>query len=199
MCGPNLPRPSLGGALAVLSAPSGSGSGSSSGESRPLLRGSLVFHSPRPGTPPTVATHATFTPQGAAATAAAAAAAAGEDEDEDDYEEAEELDLSDYVVGIHATGDLLKPAFQSPILHQFGFTGSSNNDDNNNNNNKRSASSSSSSCTEVLLATPLEIGVGGDGIIGRRVTVWRRGGSGASGSGSSSSSRPVAEGIVGYN
>ncbi|KAI1858962.1 uncharacterized protein JN550_012320 [Neoarthrinium moseri] len=42
---------------------------------------------------------------------------------------------------------------------------------------------------EVLLARPLEIGVGGDGIIGRKVTVWRTEAGGAR----------VAEGIVGFN
>lgn len=79
-----------------------------------------------------------------------------------------------------ASGDLLQPAFQSPILHRFGFGFGFPEGE-----GVRSSS---------RLATPLEIGVGGDGIIGRRVTVWRSGAADGSSGGF-----PVAEGIVGYN
>ncbi|EMR68174.1 hypothetical protein MGN70_002462 [Eutypa lata] len=167
MCGPNLPRPSLGGALAVLNSPSG--------ENRspvPTLCGSLVFHSPRSGASSSIATHATFTPLLRSGSV-----------HQDTSGDEEEVDMADYVVGIHASGDLLKPAFQSPILHHFGFREgviTANN------------RPTSRAETEILLTTPLEIGVGGDGIIGRRVTVWRR-------SGIADGEFPVAEGIVGYN
>lgn len=45
--------------------------------------------------------------------------------------------------------------------------------------------------TEILLDEPLEIGVGGSGIIGRKVSVWRNMGNGLG--------QQVAEGIVGFN
>ena len=83
------------------------------------------------------------------------------------------------------TGDLQRPALESPILHRIGFRGAA----------PRSGTqtpSQTSSEIRVSLAAPLDLGVGGDGIIGRRVTLWRDvdddGGAG-----------PVAEGIVGFN
>jgi hypothetical protein len=41
---------------------------------------------------------------------------------------------------------------------------------------------------EAELCQPLMMGVGGDGIIGRRVTIWTL-----------NATAPIAEGIVGYN
>ncbi|KAI1841264.1 hypothetical protein JX266_012500 [Neoarthrinium moseri] len=165
MCGPQTPRPSqnLGGALAVLSC---------SPESQTPFSGSLVFHS-RPGSSSssssspelgaTMATHATFTPSSSA---------------EDDA-----WSLDGCVVGIHATGDLRSSSSslsEQALLHSFDFGRA---------RPALAARRSGGGSMEVLLARPLEIGVGGDGIIGRKVTVWRTEAGGAR----------VAEGIVGFN
>ncbi len=97
MCGPDLPRPSLGGALAVLSAPRGGGSPRR--RRRPALCGSLVFHGRRPAgaRPCVVATHATFTPL---PRRRGVGDGAPEEEEEEEEEEDEQPDISDYVVGI---------------------------------------------------------------------------------------------------
>ncbi|RYO80090.1 hypothetical protein DL764_009941 [Monosporascus ibericus] len=189
MCGDNLPRPSLGGALVVLSAPYDSGSPtptslvenkSSNTNPFPFLSGKLVFHSQQPGATSGVATHATFTPHappGPNSETAGAAAVA--------------INMADYVVGIHASGDLLTLASQSPVLYQFELDEGA----------PRRIDAGAWPCsTEVRLAQPLPLGVGGDGIIGRRVTVWsRRCRAAGGGKGDEAALLPVAEGIVGFN
>lgn len=83
------------------------------------------------------------------------------------------------MIGIHATGDLrLADQAAEMMLHQLDF--------------KRSRPSiARSRSTEIILDEPLEIGVGGQGIIGRKVSVWRGRGNGEG--------IRVAEGIVGFN
>ncbi|RYP24501.1 hypothetical protein DL765_000521 [Monosporascus sp. GIB2] len=189
MCGHDLPRPSLGGALAVLSAPYDSRSSTptspaedngSNTDPFPLLSGKLVFHSQQPGTASAVATHATFTPHALPGLRSGAAGAA-----------ADTINMADYVVGIHASGDLLTPASQSPVLYRFGLGEGA----------PRRTDMGAGPCgTEVRLARPLPLGVGGDGIIGRRVTVWSRRRRAAGGDeGDEAALLPVAEGIVGFN
>ncbi|RYO88025.1 hypothetical protein DL766_007506 [Monosporascus sp. MC13-8B] len=189
MCGHDLPRPSLGGALAVLSAPHDSRSsmptspaGEKGSDADPFLfpSGKLVFHSQQPGTTSAVATHATFTPHAFPGPSSGTAGAA-----------AGTIIMADYVVGIHASGDLLTPASRSPVLYQFGLGEGA----------PRRTDMGAGPCgTEVRLARPLPLGVGGDGIIGRRVTVWsRRGRAAGSDKGDEAALLPVAEGIVGFN
>ncbi|CAJ2510243.1 Uu.00g061430.m01.CDS01 [Anthostomella pinea] len=86
-------------------------------------------------------------------------------------------DMESCVVGIHETGDLTRSAVISPFLHKFNM----------------SPDVSLLGCAkrramEVELRRPMKIEVGGDGIIGRRVSVWIARGV-----------DPVAEGIIGYN
>ncbi|RYP51862.1 hypothetical protein DL769_010747 [Monosporascus sp. CRB-8-3] len=189
MCGHNLPRPSLGGALAVLSAPydsrpsmptSPAEDKSNNTDSFPFLSGKLVFHSQQSGTTSTVATHATFTPHALPGPNSETAGAAPDT-----------INMADYVVGIHASGDLLTPASQSPVLYQFELSEGAP---------RRTDTGARPCSTEVRLARPLPLGVGGDGIIGRRVTVWsRRRRAACGGEGDEAALLPVAEGIVGFN
>ncbi|KAK6212374.1 hypothetical protein LQW54_005327 [Pestalotiopsis sp. IQ-011] len=164
MCGPQTPRPSqpLGGALAVLNAPSPSPSSPSPGAA---LSGHMVFHTlPGPSTsPPTMATHMTYTPSCASAPAA------------DD-----EHPLDGCVVGIHSTGDMRTTTTTTgydDLLHRLDF--------------RTSLCGRTRSSAGLVLDEPLEIGVGGGGIIGRKVSVWRDFGNGRG--------VRVAEGIVGFN
>ncbi|KAI1194738.1 hypothetical protein F5X97DRAFT_264605 [Nemania serpens] len=81
------------------------------------------------------------------------------------------------LVRIHETGDLTRPAttspswttfYSKPVIEVLG--------------------GEAKWSMEVELEQPMKIEVGGDGIIGRRVSVWTHQGTG-----------PVSEGIVGYN
>ncbi|KAI5863294.1 hypothetical protein GGS23DRAFT_525465 [Durotheca rogersii] len=87
-------------------------------------------------------------------------------------------DIDACVVIIHETGDLTTSAIISPVLCRFSLARGRwilSEDD-----RERSI--------EVPLSHPMRIEVGGEGIIGRRVTLW-----------SEQSSSPAAEGIIGYN
>ncbi|OTA60839.1 hypothetical protein K449DRAFT_383592 [Hypoxylon sp. EC38] len=106
-----------------------------------------------------VATHVTFTPNENSASNSLAS-------------------LDSYVVGIHETGDLTKSAIISPFLYKFSMA-----QDHSISQNDRQERS-----IEVPLSHPMKIEVGGDGIIGRRVTIW-----------SQHASDPIAEGVIGYN
>jgi len=75
-------------------------------------------------------------------------------------------------------GDLLNPAVARPPLHHLDISGTS----------RRSSHDSSA---EWELGKALDLGVGGTGIIGRRITVHRAAGRGLTG--------PIAEGIIGWN
>ncbi|KAI1144414.1 hypothetical protein F5Y05DRAFT_364611 [Hypoxylon sp. FL0543] len=86
--------------------------------------------------------------------------------------------LDSYVVGIHQTGDLTKSAIISPFLYKFSMA--QGRPTSHNDGQERSI--------EVPLSHPMKIEVGGDGIIGRRVTLW-----------SQHDMDPIAEGIIGYN
>jgi hypothetical protein len=88
--------------------------------------------------------------------------------------------MSSYVVGIHATGDLRSEMQQESLLHKFSLG-----------EQRPFGAELCNRSMEVLLAEPLEIGVGGCGIIGRKITVWR-------GEGEGEDIR-IAEGIVGFN
>ncbi|KAK8034496.1 hypothetical protein PG993_009491 [Apiospora rasikravindrae] len=81
-----------------------------------------------------------------------------------------------YTIGIHKLGDLTTSALVSPFIHKFNLGGK----DSDCNTEPRALSAS--------LSHPLRIEVGHEGIIGRRVTVWKQGGA-----------SPLAEGIIGYN
>ncbi|KAH6652573.1 hypothetical protein BKA67DRAFT_659272 [Truncatella angustata] len=92
----------------------------------------------------------------------------------------DDASLEGCMIGIHAAGDLRMVGCpeEETMLHRFDF--------------RRARPSLSRSCSaEVLLDEPLEIGVGGRGIIGRKVSVWRDRGGGEG--------VRVAEGIVGFN
>ncbi|KAI1404465.1 hypothetical protein F4819DRAFT_124884 [Hypoxylon fuscum] len=82
------------------------------------------------------------------------------------------------VVAIHETGDLTKSAIISPFLHKFSMA----------RNRPSSPDDQQGQSIEVSLNHPMKIEVGGDGIIGRRVTLW-----------SQHAVDPIAEGIIGYN
>ncbi|ETS79851.1 hypothetical protein PFICI_07380 [Pestalotiopsis fici W106-1] len=192
MCGIQSPRPSqpLGGALAVLNAPTCS---SPSSRLR-ALSGHMVFHglpatssssssSSSLSTPSNMATHITYTPS------------LLKEEDYDDATEKHPLDGC--VIGIHSTGDLrttrrsTTPESESEdeqdedqyeqmlLLHRLDLSAACP-------SLVRTARS-----TELRLEGPLEIGVGGVGIIGRKVSVWRDSGNGRG--------VRIAEGIVGFN
>ncbi|KAF7535241.1 hypothetical protein G7054_g5562 [Neopestalotiopsis clavispora] len=179
MCGIQSPRPSqpLGGALAVLNAPT-----SSTPSSRlQALSGHMVFHAlPQDASSSSsylsnLATHITYTPSS--------------------LEDAAGNDLSGCVIGIHSTGDLRAPRSSSSttsdsedseeedqeemsLLHRLDFSAAQ-------------PSVVRTRSTEIRLEEPLEIGVGGSGIIGRKVSVWRDSGNGRG--------VRIAEGIVGFN
>ncbi|OTB04996.1 hypothetical protein M426DRAFT_320305 [Hypoxylon sp. CI-4A] len=105
-----------------------------------------------------VATHATFTP----------------DEDAVSYPDG----LDSCVVGIHETGDLTQSAIISPFLYKFSMARCPS----------KQQEGQEYQPIEVPLSHPMKIEVGGDGIIGRRVTLW-----------SKHAVDPIAEGIIGYN
>lgn len=180
MCGIQSPRPSqpLGGALAVLNAPT------SSAPSTRLqaLSGHMVFHalpqddsSSSTSCSSNMATHITYTPSSL---------------DNNDGH-----DLSGCVIGIHSTGDLRARRSSSSttsdsedseeedqeemsLLHRLDFSAAR-------------PSVIRTRSTELRLEEPLEIGVGGSGIIGLKVSVWRDSGNGRG--------VRIAEGIVGFN
>ncbi|KAI1469490.1 uncharacterized protein F4812DRAFT_423293 [Daldinia caldariorum] len=87
------------------------------------------------------------------------------------------VDLDSYIVGIHETGDLTRSAIMSPFLHKFNMARTDS-----------TLQSDQGRSIEVPLTHPMNIEVGGDGIIGRRVTLWLQG-----------AVDPIAEGIIGYN
>ncbi|KAH8673508.1 hypothetical protein BX600DRAFT_455445, partial [Xylariales sp. PMI_506] len=80
-------------------------------------------------------------------------------------------------VGIHKTGDLTTSAIISPFIYKFPLQKTLS----------RSDCGSEMATMEAELSQPLELGVGGDGIIGRRVTIW-----------APDAIEPIAEGIIGY-
>lgn len=82
----------------------------------------------------------------------------------------------DCMIGIHETGDLTTSAIISPFKYRFGLQRSLGHD------------VYSQFQMQAQLSSPLPLGVGGEGIIGRRVTIWKR-----------NSTAPFAEGIIGYN
>lgn len=108
-----------------------------------------------------MATHMTYTPSSTSTSAAA-----------------DEHPLDGCVVGIHSTGDMRTgTAGYDDLLHRLDF--------------RTSPYGRTRSSAGLVLDEPLEIGVGGDGIIGRKVSVWRDFGNGRG--------VRVAEGIVGFN
>lgn len=82
------------------------------------------------------------------------------------------------MIGIHSGGDLRLAEQTGDMLYQIAF-------------GRSRPSLTRNPSTEVLLDEPLEIGVGGLGIIGRKISVWRNMGNGEG--------ERVAEGIVGFN
>ncbi|GAW22988.1 hypothetical protein ANO14919_125350 [Xylariales sp. No.14919] len=81
------------------------------------------------------------------------------------------------LVRIHETGDLTRPATTSPLWATFSLKPILG-----------ALRDGKAPIMEVVLERPMKIEVGGDGVIGRRVSVWTQQGAG-----------PIAEGIVGYN
>ncbi|KAI1443361.1 hypothetical protein F5Y02DRAFT_220791 [Annulohypoxylon stygium] len=106
-----------------------------------------------------VATHVTFTPDETSASNSV-------------------VGLDSCVVAIHETGDLTKSAIISPFLYKFSMTQGL----------PTEQVEQQIGSIEVPLSHPMKIEVGGDGIIGRRVTLW-----------SQHAVDPIAEGIIGYN
>lgn len=86
-------------------------------------------------------------------------------------------DATKYMVGIHATGDLTTSAIISPFIYKFNLEKEPSNED-----------MDEPDTLETRLDRPLAVAVGGEGIIGRRVTLWEQ-----------HATEPFAEGIVGYN
>lgn len=84
----------------------------------------------------------------------------------------------EYTVKIHETGNLLEPAHKSPVLHSLSlrFPVPSLSSSSPSPLPSPSANTSPQSQQEqhqFPLREPLEVGVGGQGIIGRRVTIWQ--------------------------
>ena len=73
-------------------------------------------------------------------------------------------------------GDLTTSALVSPFIHEFSL------------DQRDSDCAAGARTLSASLNQPLRIEVGHEGIIGRRVTVWKQGGL-----------LPLAEGIIGYN
>ncbi|KAI1293092.1 hypothetical protein F5Y03DRAFT_400183 [Xylaria venustula] len=149
MCGDHS-RVSSGGALAVMKP-----SSFTPGASQIPLAGRLVFHNRTEER--SFATHAIFTA--------------------DSYCESDSDTAEPFLVRIHETGDLTKPATTSSSWATFSFSPAVG-----------ALVGGEIPSVEVKLGRPMKIEVGADGIIGRRVSVWTQEGVG-----------PVAEGIVGYN
>ncbi|KAI2465330.1 hypothetical protein F4781DRAFT_435538 [Annulohypoxylon bovei var. microspora] len=124
----------------------------------PEMTGRLTFHDCGKGS--SVATHVTFTPDENGASNSVTG-------------------LDSCVVAIHETGDLTKSAIISPFLYKFNMTQG---------RPIQQEDEQQERSIEVLLSHPMKIEVGGDGIIGRRVTLW-----------SQHAADPIAEGIIGYN
>ncbi|KAI0964923.1 hypothetical protein F4678DRAFT_468063 [Xylaria arbuscula] len=148
MCG-DLSRVSGGGALAVMK-PSQLTPGAS-----PIPAGRLVFHNKTEER--SLATHAIFTADSSC--------------------ESDSATAEPFLVRIHETGDLTKPATTSSAWATFSFSPAVG-----------ALVGGEIPSVEVRLGRPMKIEVGVDGVIGRRVSVWTQEGVG-----------PVAEGIVGYN
>ncbi|KAJ1329020.1 hypothetical protein MN608_05751 [Microdochium nivale] len=116
-----------------------------------------------------------------------------------------------YMLQIHTSGNLLDPAGSSPVLHTLSLTLGLGLDGTTTTTTTPRSTSSSQTHSEPLpepelepqqMPAPLEIGVGGDGIIGRRVTVWHvtRAYSPTSTPTATTKTRVlVAEGIIGFN
>ncbi|KAF5025111.1 hypothetical protein F66182_2812 [Fusarium sp. NRRL 66182] len=85
--------------------------------------------------------------------------------------------LSDLYVVIHSSGDMTRDASECGLFRQFSL--------------QTRPTCRQEDFVERPLQGPLSLEVGGDGIIGRRVSVYSRLGSGQD--------RIVAEGIVGFN
>ncbi|KAM0229868.1 hypothetical protein ACHAP5_011521 [Fusarium lateritium] len=83
--------------------------------------------------------------------------------------------LSDLYVVIHSSGDMTRNASDCGLFREFSLRATPTSDD----------------FVELPLQGPLSLEVGGDGIIGRRVSIYSRLNSGQE--------RIVAEGIVGFN
>ncbi|KAK8100831.1 uncharacterized protein PG998_007765 [Apiospora kogelbergensis] len=81
-----------------------------------------------------------------------------------------------YTIGIHKLGDLTTSALVSPFIHKFSLE------------ERDSDCNAGARTLSASLNHPLRIEVGHEGIIGRRVTVWKQG-----------TISPLAEGIIGYN
>ncbi|KAI0470574.1 hypothetical protein GGR56DRAFT_134484 [Xylariaceae sp. FL0804] len=174
MCGDdnnnNNTRPSHGGALAILSFPSDGGIPGSSGSTTtrpPVMAGRLTFHS------------------------SSSSSIVVDDEARRHHHYHGLAELGTCVVGIHESGDLTTPATASPIMHESTMmtTCCSGGGDCSSTGSLRDDGSGRRGAMEVRFGRPLKIAVGGDGIIGRRVSMWT----------TSKMSRPVAEGIIGYN
>ncbi|KAI0429933.1 hypothetical protein F5Y09DRAFT_342151 [Xylaria sp. FL1042] len=150
MCGDHHSRVSGGGALAVMRPPS-----FSTGTSLIPMAGRLFFHNRTEER--SLATHVIFTVDSPCEFASRTA--------------------EPFLVMIHETGDLTKPATTSPSWATFSL-----------NPVIGDLVSGKIPPLEIELGQPMKIEVGADGIIGRRVSVWTHNGAG-----------PVAEGIVGYN
>ncbi|KAI1075375.1 hypothetical protein F5B20DRAFT_385904 [Whalleya microplaca] len=131
---------------------------------------SLPIRSTR-SAPPVMAGRLTFHDRGQGGTLATHATFVP---DEDDTTSLANIDSC--VVGIHETGDLTRSAIISPFLHKFSMAQGC------------LAPDGQQRSMEVRLSHPMKIEVGGDGIIGRRVTMWAQ-----------NVMDPVAEGIIGYN
>ncbi|KAI1346589.1 hypothetical protein F5Y01DRAFT_297445 [Xylaria sp. FL0043] len=150
MCGGQNSRVSGGGALAVMGPPSIRTSTS------PIpMAGRLLFHNRTDES--SHATHAVFTV--------------------DESPGFGSRTSESFVIMIHETGDLTKPATTSPSWATFSLNPAIG-----------TVVGAKVPSLEVELGRPMKIEVGIDGIIGRRVSVWTQNGAG-----------PIAEGIVGYN
>ncbi|KJZ77208.1 hypothetical protein HIM_03529 [Hirsutella minnesotensis 3608] len=174
MCGPQHSNKPRGGALAALAPCSGS-------DAAPAVRGDLTFHTP--GCPGSMqATHARLTPEAACRLGSL----------RDLHVVIQCVRLVPYTshgrnhewyrmsadIQISSSGDLTRPAHDCGLFRRFEFP--------------ERATKQASEFVELSLDEPLCLGVGGGGIIGRRVV-------------SLCSRRPcgrdvvVAEGIVGFN
>ncbi|KAI1754167.1 hypothetical protein F4782DRAFT_45258 [Xylaria castorea] len=152
MCGDHHPRNPLGGALAVLS-PSPSTTKSSIRTSPWPLCGRFIFHDLRGGG--STATHAMYMPHSPL------------------YVDPIRVDMETCLVKIHETGDLTKPATESPLWATLSL---------------KPVECVGIQSMMYELERPVKMEVGVDGIIGRRVSIWIR-----------QSTEPLSEGIAGFN
>ncbi|KAI0186953.1 hypothetical protein EV127DRAFT_437488 [Xylaria flabelliformis] len=153
MCGDHRPRNPLGGALAVLS-PSPSATQNSIRTSLWPLCGRLIFHDLRGGG--STATHAMFMPHSPLL-----------------YADSIPVNMENCLVKIHETGDLTKPATESPLWATLSL---------------KPVEHTGIQAMMYELERPVKMEVGDDGIIGRRVSIWIQ-----------QSTEPLSEGIAGFN